>query len=60
MNDVVLEDGSEENQSVQTKTSRNWKNGSEKLMKENLKNCMCKGKYGNHTAKLLYVGGFIV
>jgi len=37
MNDVVLEDGFKENPSVQTKTSRNPKNGSEKIMKENLK-----------------------
>jgi hypothetical protein len=33
MNDVVLEDGFEENPNVQTKTSRNPKNGSEKIMK---------------------------
>jgi hypothetical protein len=37
MNDVILKDGSEENPSVQIETSRNPKNGSEKLMKENLK-----------------------
>jgi hypothetical protein len=35
--DGVLEDGSEENPSVQTKTSRNLENGSEKIMKGNLK-----------------------
>jgi hypothetical protein len=37
INDVVLEDKFEENPSVETKTSRNQKNGSEKIMKENLK-----------------------
>ncbi len=37
MNDVVLEDGFEENPSVQTETSRIPKNGSEEIMKENLK-----------------------
>jgi hypothetical protein len=37
MNDVVLENRSEENPSVQTETSRNLENGNEKLMKENLK-----------------------
>jgi hypothetical protein len=37
MNDVVLEDGSEKNPSVQIETSRNPKNGSEKIMNENLK-----------------------
>jgi hypothetical protein len=35
--DGVLEDGSEENPSVQTKTSRNLENGREKIMKGNLK-----------------------
>jgi len=42
MNDVVLEDGYEENPSVQTKTSRSPKNGSEKIMKENLKKLHAK------------------
>jgi hypothetical protein len=37
MNDVVLEYGSEEIPSVQIKTSRNLENGSEIIMKENLK-----------------------
>ncbi len=37
MNDVVLKNRFEENPSVQTKTSRNPKSGSEKIMKENLK-----------------------
>ncbi len=37
MNDVVLEDGFEENPIVQTKTSRNPKNGNEKIMKGYLK-----------------------
>jgi len=37
MNDVVLEDGSEENPSVQIETSRNLENGNGKIMKENLK-----------------------
>jgi hypothetical protein len=37
MNDVILENKSEENPSVQTTTSRNPKNGNEKIMKENLK-----------------------
>jgi hypothetical protein len=37
MNDVVLEDKSEENPNVQTETSRNSKNGNEEIMKENLK-----------------------
>jgi hypothetical protein len=36
MNDVVAKDGSEKNPRVQTKTSRNPKNGSEKIMKEKL------------------------
>jgi hypothetical protein len=34
MNDVVLEDKSKENLSVQTKTTRIPKNGSEEIMKE--------------------------
>jgi hypothetical protein len=37
INDVVLENKFEENPSVQTKTSRNLKNGSEEIMKGNLK-----------------------
>jgi hypothetical protein len=36
MNDVVLENGSKENPSVQTKTNANPKNGNERIMKENL------------------------
>jgi hypothetical protein len=50
----------EENQSVQTKTSRNPENGSEKIMKENLKNCMLKEKFGNHMVELRYVGVFFL
>jgi hypothetical protein len=57
---VVLEEGSKENPSIQTKTNRNSKNGTKKIMKANLKNCMLKGKYGNQMAKFLYVGIFIV
>ncbi len=37
MNYVVLEDGFEKNPSVQIETSRIPKNGSEEIMKENLK-----------------------
>jgi hypothetical protein len=37
MNDLVLEDGPEENPNDQIETNRNPKNGSEKIMKENLK-----------------------
>jgi hypothetical protein len=37
MNDVVLEDGSKENLTFQIGTNRNSKNGSEKIMKENIK-----------------------
>jgi hypothetical protein len=37
MNDVVLEDKFEENSSVQIETSRNLENGSEKIIKKNLK-----------------------
>jgi hypothetical protein len=37
MNEVVLEDKSEESPSVQTKTGRNPENGREEIMKENLK-----------------------
>jgi hypothetical protein len=37
MNDLVLEDKFEENPSVQRETSRTPKNGTEKIMKENLK-----------------------
>jgi hypothetical protein len=37
MIDVVFEGQYEVNQSVQTKTSKNPKKGSEKIMKENLK-----------------------
>ncbi len=37
MNDIVLEDKFEENPSVQIEINRNPENGSEKLMKENLK-----------------------
>jgi hypothetical protein len=36
-NDVILEDELEENPSVQTKTNRNPKSGSEEIMKGNLK-----------------------
>jgi hypothetical protein len=36
MNDVVLKNGSKENPSVQTKTNMNPKNGSERIMKDNL------------------------
>jgi hypothetical protein len=35
--DGVLEDGLEENPSIQTKTSRNLENGNEEIMKGNLK-----------------------
>jgi hypothetical protein len=48
MNDVVSKDGYEVNPNVQTKTSRNPKKGNEEIMKKNLKNCMLKGKFGNH------------
>jgi hypothetical protein len=48
MNHVVFKDGYEVNPSVQTKTSRNPKKGNQKIMKKNLKNCMLKGKFGNH------------
>jgi hypothetical protein len=44
MNDVVLEDGSEGNPSVQTETSRNLENGNEKIMKENLKKLHARRK----------------
>jgi len=44
MNDVVLEDGFEENPSVQIATSRNSENGSEKIMKVNLKNLHAQRK----------------
>jgi hypothetical protein len=37
MNDIILENRSKENPSVQIETSRNPKNGNEKIMKENLK-----------------------
>jgi hypothetical protein len=37
INDVVLEDKFEENPNVQIETSRNLQNGSEEIMKENLK-----------------------
>jgi hypothetical protein len=37
MNDVILEDKFKENPSVRTETSRNPKNGNDKIMKENLK-----------------------
>jgi len=37
MNDVFLEDKSEENSSVQIETSRNLENCSEEIMKESLK-----------------------
>ncbi len=37
MNDVILEDKSEENSNVQIETSRNLENCSEKIMKESLK-----------------------
>jgi len=37
MNDVILEDKSKENSSVQIETSRNLENCSEKIMKESLK-----------------------
>jgi hypothetical protein len=41
MNDVVLDDGFEENPSVQIETSRNLENGSEEIMKGNLKKFAC-------------------
>jgi hypothetical protein len=44
MNDVVLENGYEEIPSVQIETIRNPKNGSEKIMKENLKNLHAQRK----------------
>jgi hypothetical protein len=44
MNDVVLEDNFQENQSVQIETSRNPKNGNEKIMKEKLKNLHAQRK----------------
>jgi hypothetical protein len=37
INDVVLEDMSEENPNVQTKISSNLENGSDEIMKSNLK-----------------------
>jgi hypothetical protein len=37
MNDVILENKSEENPSVQIETNRNPKNGKEEIMKENSK-----------------------
>jgi hypothetical protein len=55
-----LEDGYEENPNVQTKTNRNPKNGNEEIWKQIWKNCMFKGKYGNHMVEFLYVGVFIV
>jgi hypothetical protein len=60
MNEVVLENGFEENPRVQIETNRNPKNGSEKIMKENLEKCMLKGKSKNHMVELLYVGVFIM
>jgi hypothetical protein len=45
---VILEDGSEENPSVQIETSKSPKNGSEEIMKENLEKLHVKGKFGNH------------
>ncbi len=57
---VFLEDGYEENPNVQTKTNRNPKNGNEEIWKQIWKNCMFKGKYGNHMVEFLYVGVFIV
>ncbi len=44
MNDVVLEYGSKENPSVQTGTSRNLENGSEEIMKGNLKKLYAQRK----------------
>jgi hypothetical protein len=44
MNDVFLEDNFQENQSVQIETSRNPKNGNEKIMKEKLKNLHAQRK----------------
>jgi hypothetical protein len=44
INDVVLENRSKENPSVQIETSRNPKNCSEKIMKENLKNLHAQRK----------------
>jgi hypothetical protein len=37
MNDVVLEDGYKENPNVQIETNKNPKNGSEEIIKGNLK-----------------------
>jgi hypothetical protein len=42
MNDVVLENGYKENPSVQIETNKNPKNGSEEIMKGNLKKLHAK------------------
>jgi hypothetical protein len=44
MNDVVLEDGYKENSSLQIETNRNLENGSEKIMKGNLKKMQVQRK----------------
>jgi len=53
---VILKDGYEENPSVQIETNRNLENGSEKIMKENLKNLHGHRKIWKPQAKFLYVG----
>jgi hypothetical protein len=58
MNHEVLEHGYEENPNDQIETNRNSKNGSEEIMKRNLKKLHAQRE--NHMAKLLYVGIFIV
>jgi len=45
MNDVVLEDGFKENPNDQTKTNRNPKNGSEEIMKGNVKKLHAQRKF---------------
>jgi hypothetical protein len=60
MNDLFLENKYEESPNVQIKTSRTPKNGSEKILKENLKNCMLKEKFRKHMVELLDVGVLIV
>jgi hypothetical protein len=45
MNDVVLEDGFKENPNDQTKTNRNPNNGSEEIMKGNVKKLHAQRKF---------------
>jgi hypothetical protein len=60
MNDVVLEDKSEENPSVQIKTSRNLENGSEEIIKESLKKLHAQRKIWKPHSRTFFMLEFLL